>query len=200
MSSKAAHLVGVVEAVEHEPFAQRSNQNELLAAAGRKAPHRDDPHLVHRLVEELISLLAPLVGTQEVRLLEVDGVHCLHWNERLDLDGAVTLGLELFQLILGHHHVLATRILVTLYELAALDLFAGGGVYVLLLHSGVVRRIQHVETHRLRTSGGVELHRDRDEAETDGSRSRCARCHRVSPERSPSPEPAAERRLDGLNG
>ena len=174
---EARHLVGVVHAVQHEAASERSDQNELLAAARPMAAHRHAPHREHRLVQQPVRLRAALVGPEQLRLLEVDRIHLVDRHELLDLDRLVAPGLERLQLLVGQDHVLIPRILVAAHRGAALDRLAALGAHVLLLEAGAVGRVQHVEVHALRAGRRIHLDRDRDETEGDRPGGRRASRH-----------------------
>ena len=87
---------------------------------------------------ELSYPVLPEVGTEQVRLLEVDGVDPVDGDELLDLDGLVALGLERLELFVAQHHVLPARVLVALDGLAAFDHVAARAADVLLLQPRLV--------------------------------------------------------------
>src|SRR6185369_16932416 len=67
-------LVRVVGIVEHEPLLVRTKQDELLFALGPVATDRYFFGAIHRLAEQAVGLVAPLVGPEVVSLRYVDPV------------------------------------------------------------------------------------------------------------------------------
>src|SRR5262245_62030828 len=164
---EAAHLVGVVEAVEGHPALHRPHEHELEAPPRRVATDRDAAGLRHRLVQQPVRLVAALVRAEEVRPLEVERVDLRDRHELRDLDRLVAARFERLELLFGEDHVLPAGVLVAAHDVVPVHRLARGAAHVVLLHARLVTRVEHVEADALRLGGREDLDRDRDEAEAD---------------------------------
>ena len=169
--AEVAHLVGEVHRVEHEAALGGADQHQRLLAAHDELGQRHPVALRHRLGQESVRLLAPLVGAEVIGLLEVDRVDPVERHELGDVDDLRRLALERLELGVRDPDILILGELEALHEVAALDDLVVERTDILLPDAGAALGVQEVVGDALGGRGRVEFDRDRHEAEGDGARS-----------------------------
>ncbi len=115
-----------------------------------------------------------------MRVLEVEGIDAGERHELVDVDGAVGLGLEGFQLLVREGDVAVLLELVALHELAALDHLVVVRAVELLLDARAAGRVQQVERELLGVGRHEDADRDRHEPEAERPRADGASGHAAS--------------------
>ena len=156
--------------MQRQPVRERPDQHQPLLAARHVLRERHHPGVAHRLGEQLVGLLAALVGSEVVRVLEVDGIDVGERHELLDVERLARGGLERLQLLVGEEHVLVLRDLVTLHQLAALDDALAARAPDLLLDARPADLVKHVEGRLLGVRRDVEAYRNGHQPEADRPR------------------------------
>ncbi len=167
------HLAGVVQGDHDQVVAVRHDGDGRFGVPQHRGA---DGHLVlgqHGLAQQFERALAAGLGDYLVGLLEEDGRYLVGVRELDDLHGAVGFGLDGFQLLVGHHHVLALFVLVALHDVvgAQLALAVGARLHVAHALHAVLRQL--VEPHGVVLRGGEQLDGYVHEPERDGSFSAC---------------------------
>ena len=163
------HLVGEAHRRHRQHLAHRADRGQVLAVSEHEPRHRHLLRVGHRLDQQGVGLLGPLVGPQVVGVVEVDRVDLVEIDEVLDLDRPRLLGVELLELLPGQNDVLLGRDLIALDDLLVGDLLAVGLGHPLVPDARAVARAQLAEAHRLARHGAVQLHGHVQEPEADRS-------------------------------
>ncbi len=85
--------------MQHQAFAVRANQHELLFAAADELSDGNTAALRHRIGKQTVRLLSALVGAQEVSVFEVDRIHGRERDELFKIDALVGFGFEAFRFL-----------------------------------------------------------------------------------------------------
>ena len=152
----------------------------MLLAGGHPLRHGDFALLLHRRGEQAIGFATARAGTEEVSLLEEDRIDFLERDEFGDLEGAVVIGLQRLDLFVAEGHVFIFG------EGIAADQFIGGDDFFVVrtpplpVDAGSAALVQQIEVDVFRLGGGVEAHRDGDEAEGNRCIAKGSKSHESS--------------------
>src|SRR5258706_2491815 len=174
------HFGGVPQLLHDQAAALDGPELHQVLLAARGVPgERGAAGGPHRLREQPISAVGPLLRCQVIRLVEIDRIDLLARDELADLDLLRRLLLQRLQLVGREGDVLVLPELVPLHHVVALDdhvLVARADV--LLLQPALALGMEQVEgNRRLALRRREELDRDRDQAERDRPRTDGASGH-----------------------
>ena len=130
---------------------------------------RGPPGIAQGLGQQLVRPVAAFVWAQEIDLFEIDPVDLRERDEFGDVDGIGGLLLQGLEFLGGEHHVLVLGKFIPLGHVVPghdLTVLRTG---VLLLEPGAAFLVEQVERHGAGRFGrGIDVNRDRDQAEGDG--------------------------------
>jgi len=126
----------------------RSQHHQVQPVVGGVAGNGGAPTLAHHLDQEMVGLLAALVGRQVIGTIEVDRIDLVRRHELRNGNGLGRLFLHGLEFFGGEGHVLVLGELVALDHVVLLDLLPVLRAHVLLLQPGAVLLVQPVEGHR----------------------------------------------------
>jgi hypothetical protein len=161
---------------------QRPDRDQVLAVVKHPAPDPDPLRSLHGIVHEPVGIGAVVARTQVIRAVVEHRIDLGRGHELLELDQVRALAGGGVDLLLVEQHVLAAAQLVAAGDLLVGHLLALLGADPLLLDLSSVGRVNLMEVHALVLGRGMDLDRDRGEAERDRAvpdRSR----HRIRDER-----------------
>ena len=140
-----ANLVGVVHGVEHEPALDRADQHQPFLAAHDVLGETDPVGLGHGVRQQAIGLVATLVGTQVVCLLEVDRVDLFQRHELFKLDDLGGLLFKGLELVVLETDVLVLGELVAADQVRSLHDLVAHRAELLLLQARAASVVQEIE-------------------------------------------------------
>ena len=166
-----ADVLGVVERLEGEPFAERADEAEVLLAPEHELPDRGDVRLLHGAQKQDVRppLRVVVARREVVGAVEVDRVDVVERDEALDVDRLRAREGDGLEVGLLDEDELALRELPALDELVGLHVPLVERAPALLLDRCPALAVERPEGHVLPLLRHGEPDRDVDQAEVDGA-------------------------------
>src|SRR3954452_25394110 len=163
-----ADLVGPAHRVQHQDAVAHPHRRQRLALPDGDLGDGDLAGVVEGVAQEHVRTRGRALGLEVVRLLEHDGVDLVLVDELQDLDLPPGAERQFLEVLVGEDDDLAVGQLITLGDVAVLDLVAVDRADPLVLDPPAVGRVDLVEPDVLVLGRRVQLHADADEAERHG--------------------------------
>ena len=172
-------LVGPHHRLHHDHVVANAQHGQRGPVAQRDRHQRHPVRGLERLPQQRVGLGAGLLRLEVVGLLEQHRVDLVTGHELLDADLATAVRRELLHVLVGEDDHLAVLGLVALGDVGVLDFLAVQAAGPLVLDPPAVLRMDLAERDVLALRGGVQLHRDADQAEGDGTLPDCTHVIRM---------------------
>src|SRR5277367_1571126 len=183
--AERSNLIIIVHRVEHQAAFVRTYQDQPLLAAHRVFRDADALRLGHRFLQQVIRLGRSRLASEQIGVLEIDGIDFRRGNELGNFDRTIGLRFELLQFLVGEGDVAIFLDFVAAYQFAAIDDLVFLGAIDLLLDAAHVGRVQQMEADGFGTGCGEQSDRDGHESKGEaGGRYRTSRHDLKPPKRS----------------
>ena len=140
-----------------------------LSTAQDERCHCQLLRLLQRLAQQCIDALTALVGHEEIGRVEVVRRDRVARDEGLYVDGPRRFDVRSPEVLVREHHVFALLIFISFDDVIPVHHLAGGLVVALVADGREVALVEQIEIDGPRARGGVQAHRDVDQAEADGA-------------------------------
>ena len=163
------HLVRPQQGLQGDHPFPDPQRGQRLALAQRDLGHRHLARLLQRVAEQYVGPDAGGVRFGVIALGRVDGLHLGARREMQDLDPVRGHQREVGQVLVGEHHHVAGGQLVALGDVGVGDFLPVQGADAAELDPGAVLAVHLPEGDVTLLGRRVELHRDHDQPEGDGT-------------------------------
>src|SRR5580704_17528215 len=164
--AERSNLIIIIHRVEHQAAIVGTYQDQPLLAAHRVFRDSYPLRLGHRFLQQMVGLGGCRLASEQIGILEIDGIDFGRGNELGNFDRTIGLRFELFQFLIGEGDVAIFLDFVAAHQLAAIDDLVFLGTIDLLLNATHIRRVQKMEADGFGTGRG-------EQSDRDGHKSKC---------------------------
>ena len=166
---RGTHLVGPQHRLQHEHILTHPQHPQLLFLPQAHLDDGGEIGLLEGAPEQYVRLQGPLVGLEQIGLVEADRVDLAGRHELHHLDVLGGGHRQAGEVLVGEHDGRAVGHLVRLGDLSQLQHLAAFPAHAVVLHPAVVDGMHLMEAHVMVLGRCVGLHRHGHQPEGDGA-------------------------------